>query len=308
MMRVRHRGREMEKVKEMLSGVFAPLTTPFEGDEVSYERFASNIEKLNASGLKGYFVLGTNGEYKSLSVPERLELLKTAATHRAADKAFMAGTGMESTKETIEMTRRAADIGVDMVSLLMPHFFARRIGDEVLVRYITEVADHSPVPVLIYNNPSVAAGITVSPEVVRRVSTHQNVVGMKDSSSGNYTKYLEAAAEGFYVLAGSAGFFLALLQAGGIGGVLSLANVFPDVCAELFALFTQGKTEEAAGLSARIVGLNKVVSGSGGVASVKAAMDIMGFYGGEPRRPISGVTAEQKEVLKKELIERGFLH
>jgi 4-hydroxy-2-oxoglutarate aldolase len=298
----------MEKVKEMLSGVFAPLTTPFVGDEVSYERFASNIEKMNESGLKGYFVLGTNGEYKSLSVPERLEVLKTAAAHRSSDKVFMAGTGMESTKETIEMTRRAADIGVDMVSLLMPHFFAKRINDEVLARYINEVADHSPVPVLIYNNPSVAAGITVSQEVVRRVSTHQNVVGMKDSSRGNYTEYLEAAGEGFYVLAGSAGFFLELLQRGGIGGVLSLANVFPDVCAKLYALFTQGKTEEASELSGRIVGLNKVVSGSGGVASVKAAMDIMGFYGGEPRRPISGVTAEQKEVLKKELIERGFLH
>jgi 4-hydroxy-2-oxoglutarate aldolase len=297
----------MGEVKEMLSGVFAPVATPFQDDEVFYKGLSENIEKMNESGLKGYFVLGTNGEYKSLSVVERLEVLKTVAAHKKKDKVFMAGTGMESTKETIEMTRRAVDIGAQMVSLLMPHFFAKRIDDDVLVRYITEVADNSPVPVLIYNNPSVAAGVTVSPEVVRRVSSHPNVVGMKDSSKGNYKGYLEAAGEGFYVLAGSAGFFFELLQAGGIGGVLSLANVFPDVCATLYTLFIEKKIEEAAALSERIVGLNKVVSGMSGVASVKAAMDLAGFHGGEPRRPISGVTAGQREALKKELLERGFL-
>jgi 4-hydroxy-2-oxoglutarate aldolase len=300
-------GKKMGEVKEMLSGVFAPVATPFQDDEVSYKQLAENIEKMNESGLKGYFVLGTNGEYKSLSVVERLEVLKTVASYRSKDKVFMAGTGMESTKETIEMTHRAVDTGAQMVSLLMPHFFAKRIDDDVLVRYITEVADNSPVPVLIYNNPSVAAGISVSPEVVSRVSNHQNIVGMKDSSKGNYKGYLEAAGEGFYVLAGSAGFFLELLQAGGIGGVLSLANVFPDECARLYTLFTEKKTEEAADLSRRIVDLNKVVSGTSGVASVKAAMDLAGFHGGEPRRPISGITAQQREALKKALLERGFL-
>jgi len=130
---------------------------------------------------------------------------------------------------------------------------------------------------------------------------------MKDSSKGNYKGYLEAAGEGFHVLAGSAGFFLELLQAGGIGGVLSLANVFPDECARLYALFMEQKKEGAAELSKRIVDLNRVVSGMGGIASVKAAMDLAGFHGGEPRRPISGISTEQREVLKKELLQRGFL-
>ncbi len=295
------------KTVQLLSGVFAPVTTPFEDDEVSHKQLASNIEKMNASGLKGYFILGTNGEYKSLSVKERIEVLKTVAAHRSPEKTFMAGTGMESTHETIEITRRAADIGAQLVSLLMPHFFAKRIDDEVLKRYILEVADNSPVPVLIYNNPSVASGITVSPEVIGTVSEHPNVVGMKDSSKGNYKAYIEASKDEFYMLAGSAGFFFDVLQAGGIGGVLSLANVFPDECAKLYTLFMEGKTEEAAALSEKIVSLNKVVSGMSGVASVKAAMDLAGFHGGEPRRPISGITDEQRKELKDELVKRGFL-
>jgi len=295
------------KTVQLLSGVFAPVTTPFEDDEVSHKQLASNIEKMNASGLKGYFILGTNGEYKSLSVKERIEVLKTVAAHRSPEKTFMAGTGMESTHETIEITRRAADIGAQLVSLLMPHFFAKRIDDEVLKRYILEVADNSPVPVLIYNNPSVASGITVSPEVIGTVSEHPNVVGMKDSSKGNYKAYIEASKDEFYMLAGSAGFFFDVLQAGGIGGVLSLANVFPDECAKLYTLFMEGKIEEAAALSEKIVSLNKVVSGMSGVASVKAAMDLAGFHGGEPRRPISGITDEQRKELKDELVKRGFL-
>jgi len=291
----------------MLSGVFAPITTPFRDDEVSHKWLASNIEKMNESALRGYFVLGTNGEYKSMSVPERLAVLKTVASHRSPEKTFMAGTGMESSHETIDITHRAADIGVQIVSLLMPHFFAKRIDDDVLVRYIEEVADNSPVPVLIYNNPSVASGVTVSPAVVRRVSRHQNVFGMKDSSIGNYKAYMGVVEGEFHVLAGSAGFFFELLQAGGIGGVLSLANVFPDECAKLYTLSVEGKLQEARTLSERIVSLNKVVSGMSGVASVKAAMDLTGFHGGKPRRPLSGITEEQQEALKGELLKRGFL-
>lgn len=297
----------MEKIKEMLSGVFAPMTTPFKNDEIYYEGLIENTERMNGSGLRGYFVLGTNGEYKSLAVPERVEVLKTVAKNRSPEKVLMAGTGMESTKETIEMTLRAAEIGVDMVSLLMPHFFAKRIDDDILVSYINEVADQSPVPVLIYNNPSVAAGLLVSPEVIVRVSEHQNVVAMKDSSKGNFKSYLEAAKGDFYVLAGSASFFYDLLQAGGIGGVLSLANVFPDTCAELYDLFVSGRTDEAKALNEKIVGLNKVVSGTNGVASVKAAMDLTGFYGGLPRRPMRGITTTERGELKRELVERGFI-
>lgn len=291
----------------MLSGVFAPLVTPFRNDEIYYEGLMGNIERMNGSGLGGYFVLGANGEYKSLSVPERVEVLKTVAKSRSPEKVLMAGTGMDSTKETIDMTLRAAEIGVDMVSLLMPHFFAKRIEDDILSSYISEVADRSPVPVMIYNNPSVAAGVLVSTEVIKRVSEHQNVVGMKDSSKGNFKSYLDVAKGNFHVLAGSASFFYDLLQAGGIRGVLSLVNVFPDTCAGLYDLFVSGRIDDAEALNERIVGLNRVVSGTNGVASVKAAMDMAGFYGGLPRRPMRGITTIERDELKRELVERGFL-
>jgi 4-hydroxy-2-oxoglutarate aldolase len=297
----------MNDIKTKLSGVFAPIATPFREEDVFLEGLSSNIEKLNRSGLKGYFVLGTNGEYKSLSTEERAEVLKTVVACRSPDKIIMAGTGAESTKETIELTLMAAGLGVDMVSLLMPHFFAKKIDDEVLADYIRDVADRSPVPVLLYNNPSVAAGVTIGPELIRKVASHPNLVGIKDSSKQTFKGNLQAAGENLCVLAGSANYFLELLSAGGVGGVLSLANVFPDACAQLYRAFAEGRMEEAERLNLALVDLNAQVSGTYGVAGVKAAMDLVGFSGGAPRKPIKALTAEQKQQLAEVLKERGYL-
>lgn len=296
----------MTEKKKEVAGVFAPMVTPFRDDRVLFHGLIANVEKMNRTALAGYFVLGTNGEYKSLSVAERFAVLRTVVETRAKDKAVMAGMGFESTQETIAMTLRAADEGADMVSLLMPHFFAKKMTPEVLAGYVIAVADASPLPVLLYNNPSVAAGVTVKADLIDRVKDHPNVIGIKDSSSETYKQNLEAAKGKMSVLAGSAGYFLDLLKSGGTGGVLSLANVFPDACAKLYTLFREGKIEEAEALNASLVGLNKEVSGSFGVAGVKAAMDLYGFCGGAPRRPLPPLGAEQLETLKQSLSKSQF--
>lgn len=295
-------------IKEQLSGVFTPMVTPFKDDAILYDGIAANVKKMNQTGLRGYFVLGTNGEFKSLSVEERLKVLQTVVDNAAPDKVIMAGTAAESTKETIDITKEAAKIGAKSVSLLMPNFFRKYMDDDALTEYIVKVADASPVPVLLYNNPSVAADVLISPEVIRRVADHPNVVGMKDSSRGNYQKYLEAAqGKDFHMLAGSAGFFLDLLQVGGVGGVLSLANVFPEECAKLYEAFKADNLEEAERLNTKLVDLNKKVSGFGGVAAVKSAMDLAGYTGGEPRHPLRPLSAEQKATLEANIKELGFI-
>jgi 4-hydroxy-2-oxoglutarate aldolase len=292
--------------KKEVHGVFAPMVTPFRDDRVLFHGLIANVEKMNGTALAGYFVLGTNGEYKSLSVPERMAVLKAVVQTRAKDKTVMAGMGFESTQETIAMALRAADEGADMVSLLMPHFFAKKMTPEVLAGYITAVADASPLPVLLYNNPSVAAGVTIKADLVNLVKEHPNVIGIKDSSSETYKQNLEAAKGRLSVLAGTANYFLDLLKNGGTGGVLSLANVFPDACAKLYSLFKEGKVQEAESLNVSLIGLNHEVSGSFGVAGVKAAMDLTGFYGGVPRKPLLPLTDKQLETLKQSLNKSQF--
>jgi 4-hydroxy-2-oxoglutarate aldolase len=296
----------MSKVKEMLSGVYAPMCTPFEKDEVNFSGLEKNINKMNSSSLKGYFILGTNGEFKTVSEEERVKVLEIAVKAAAADKVVMAGTGTESTRETIRLTKQAADIGVSSVSLLMPNFFAKKIDDEVLINHILEVADAVSIPVVLYNNPSVAAGVTISENVVKAVSVHENVVGIKDSSKDTWLANCPYDSENFSVMAGSAGYFLSLLENGGTGGVLSLANIIPNACGELYQLYISGKKDEAFALDKKLVTLNKLVSGQYGVAGVKFAMDYAGFAGGNPRRPMKGLTAEQKKSLEADLAASGF--
>jgi 4-hydroxy-2-oxoglutarate aldolase len=284
--------------KKTIEGMFTPMVTPFRNDRIVFHGIAANVEKMNESGLTGYFVLGTNGEYKSLSVPERTAVLKTVLDFRAGDKKIMAGVGFESVSETIENILRAADMGVDMVSLLMPHFFAKKMSAEIQAAYILEAADASPVPVVLYNNPSVAAGVTIGPQTINLVKDHPNVIGIKDSSGETWKDNLAAAKGSMRVLAGSANYFYDLMKSGGAGGVLSLANVFPRACANLYAYIKEGKSAEADALNEKLVRLNKEVSGAYGVAGVKAAMDIAGLSGGLPRRPLKGLAADQLESLK----------
>ena len=293
--------------REMLSGVFAPMVTPFAADDaILMSGLAENVEKMNASGLRGYFVLGTNGEFKALSIEERFEVLKTVLKRRAKDKIVMAGCSAESTKETIELARRAADLGADVASILMPSFFPKKMTVDVMERHATAVADASPIPVMLYNNPSVAAGVTIGFDLLERIAGHSNIIGIKDSSKETYGQNLKAASLKFCVLAGSAGFFVDLLKRGGTGGVLSLANVFPVQCAQLYAAFVEGRLNEVETLNRQLVDLNTKVSGAFGVAGVKAAMDLVGYVGGVPRRPHRSLTSAELGALRTELQKSGF--
>jgi len=297
----------MTDSKKMLGGVFAPMCTPFVDDEVSYDGLKRNIEIMNATGLRGYLFLGTNGEFKTLSEDEKKKMLGIVVKTSRKDKVVMAGTGYESTKETIRMTKIAADIGVALASILLPNFFVKRMDNETMISHILEVANASPIPVVLYNNPSVSAGLTIGPEVIQAVCGHENIFGLKDSSKDTWQKNVAYDSKNFSVLAGSADYFFDLMEKGGSGGVLSLANVFPDVCADLYNLYVNGKKEEAMKLNTKILSLNKMVSGSYGVAGVKYAMDLAGFSGGNPRRPIKALTETQKKSLKTDLINSGFL-
>lgn len=298
---------EKEFHRERLSGVFAPLTTPFdEQGNLLLDQMASNVQKLNHSRLRGYLVLGTNGEFRSLSPPEQMEVLKTVVKSASPDKTIMAGTGAESTKVSIELCHQAAEVGTHYGSLITPFFFAKKMSDKALIQHFIQVAEGSPIPVLLYNNPGVT-GITMSTTVIKEVSSHPKIVGMKDSSPGNLSAYILNAQPGFYLLAGSANFFFTGLLMGAVGGVLSLANAFPEPCCHLYDLGVACQLEEGKELQFQLMEINQMVSGKFGVAGVKAAMDFAGFYGGPTRAPLLPLTADEKRKLREELVAAKFL-
>ena len=297
----------MKSIKEKLSGVFAPVVTPFKDDKLLLESLRDNLRKLNETKLTGYLALGSNGEFRSLRDEEQIKVLEVFAEEKG-DKVVMVGTACESTIETIAKTKKAADMGFDFASILTPSYFAKKMNDEVLTGYYRRIADSSPIPVLLYNAPGFAGGVKISPSAVKDLAGHENIVGMKDSSPTGPNSFL-AKLDGvndFHVLAGSANFFYPTLHIGTIGGIISLSNVLPEQCCELYRLFIDGKFEEAKKLHLSLQRLNGAVSGTYGVAGVKGAMDVAGFKGGEPRHPLIKITDADKQKIRESIISEGF--
>ncbi|MGI6188873.1 MAG: dihydrodipicolinate synthase family protein [Caldicoprobacteraceae bacterium] len=294
-------------MNDKLAGVFIPVVTPFTHQKVDPGKLAFNIQKANQTPVKGYMPLGSNGEFAHMSDEEQLLVYKTIKENAAKDKVILAGIARQSAYSTIEFGKRIEDIGADFVSILTPNYFASFMNDTALIKYYTAIADALSIPVLMYNCPKFASGVTISSEVVKILSSHPNIMGMKDTSKGNISKYLEVKDENFDVLAGSITNFLEGLKAGASGGVLSMANYLPEACCLLYETFKQGNLEEAERLSSELIRLSKNATDQYGVAGVKAGCDIFGYMGGEVRNPLTDCNEQQRNEIEKAFIEAGYL-
>ena len=299
----------MSKPTISLKGIMPPIPTPFDADgEVNYAALAENLERWNEYDLRGYVVLGSNGEGVLLNEEEQVRVWAAARRAIPTDKLLVAGTGAESTRQTIATTLHAADAGADAALVVTPHYYGPKMTADSLVQHYTKVADASPIPVLIYNVPKFT-NVNVDAVAVARAAQHPNIVGMKDTS-GNITQLAETvhlAGPDFQVLAGAAGFLLAGLAVGAVGGILALANIAPEMGLEVLRLFEAGAQEEAAELQRRMIPVNHAVTSRFGIAGLKAAMDMLGYYGGPVRSPLLGLSEDERQTLRAILQEGGIL-
>lgn len=289
-------------MNEKLCGVFAPITTPFNlNSEVDYKGLEKNVQFYAQSGMKGYLALGSNGENKSLTNDEKLKVLDVIMKNKSPEQTVMAGCIFESTMETIEMAKKMEAYKPEFLTLLPPSYFKSQMTDAALYKYFTDVASAVSIPCLIYNAPQFCGGVTLSISLIKQLAEHPNIVGIKDSSTGNIESILFAVRDKFNVMAGSANFFMTTLLMGGVGGVISLANAFPAITNQLYELTVAKEYEKAIALNDRLLQINKTVSGKGGVAAVKYAMDLAGLAGGEPRLPLMPLGEDIKQVIKAKL-------
>ncbi|MGE5494815.1 MAG: dihydrodipicolinate synthase family protein [Burkholderiales bacterium] len=281
-----------------LMGVFAPITTPFTKDgKVDYAALEKNMEFYAKSGIQGYLALGSNGENKSLTNDEKENVLKVIIDNKGKDQSVMAGCIFESTYETIIYAKKFEKLGADFLTLLPPSYFKKQMTDAVLIKYFNDVANAVDTPCLLYNAPQFCGGTTLSVKLVQECAKNPKIVGLKDSSTGNIESFLFGARDVMNVMAGSANFFMSTVIMGGSGGVVSLANIFPGIVNDLYQLILAKKYEEAFVLNEKVLRLNKGVSGAGGVAAVKYAMDLAGLNGGDPRLPLLPLPEENKEKI-----------
>lgn len=288
-----------------LRGVFAPLTTPFAGDgALALDRLAANIAIYNRTPLAGYIITGSTGEAVMLSGEETERVWDTAREAAAPNKILIAGTGVDSTAETIARTRRAADLGYPMALVKTPYYYKPQMTPAALETHYLRVADASPIPLLIYSVP-MFTGVTVEADLCARLSRHPNIAGIKDSSGSpeRAGQIVRQTPPEFQTVVGSAQNFAASLAVGACGGILALACVLPELCAELYEAHMRRDSARVEEFQRIIAAPAIIIAGKYGPAGVKYAMDQRGYYGGPPRRPLMGITgadaAEVKAVLAK---------
>jgi 4-hydroxy-2-oxoglutarate aldolase len=300
--KIRKEKKKMAKID--LHGIFPPITTPFSEGKVAYDKLASNVEKWNRSGLKGFVVLGSNGEYVYLSEEEKRRVVDSVVQSATKQMWIIAGTGCESTIETLRLTEDCARLGARAALVVTPHYYFGRMSEAALVKYYSDLADQSPIPILLYNVPKFTH-INMAAGFVARLSNHPNIIGIKDSS-GNVIQLgemLNGVAKGFNVMVGTAGVLFSGLTIGCVGGVCALANVAPEACVKIFDLVKAGDMVAARELQLKMMPVNQAVTAIYGVPGLKAAMDMLGYFGGDPRLPQLPSSeqdrSEIKNILKK---------
>jgi 4-hydroxy-2-oxoglutarate aldolase len=280
-----------------VSGVFPALTTPFAGDgSVSLADLKHNIQQYNRIGLAGYVVMGSTGESVLLSRAEAESVLVTVKEAAGPGKKLIAGTGAESTAETIERTKRAAELGYDAALVKTPYYYKPVYKPEVYIAHYRRVADASPIPVLLYSVPQFT-GVALEPPEVVALAEHPNISGIKESS-GNVQRVAEIIAGAhadFQVLVGSAATIYPSLTIGARGAILALGSALPDKCVELYELIRKGQNEKARELQVAILRASKLIVSECGIAGVKYVMDQRGYRGGLPRLPLLPLKDEQKK-------------
>jgi 4-hydroxy-2-oxoglutarate aldolase len=290
-----------------LAGVFAPISTPFaQNEDIDVDALRFNLACYAESGLLGYLALGSNGENRSLAEAEKLVVLDEVVRHKGPGQVVLAGAAYDGQREAERFLAAAADLGADFGLVLSPGYFRAQMTDEVLYRYFSTLADRARIPLLLYNAPGFC-GITLSPELVGRLAAHPNIVGMKDSATSGIENFLPYESPSFHVLAGSANFLFRAMLGGSPGGTVSLANSFPQLALQLFSYGRARDSVNGVPLQERISRMNAAISGSHGVAGVKAAMTLAGFRGGIPRRPLLPLDSGQVQALKALLAAEGLL-
>ncbi len=279
------------------AGIFPPITTPFDRatGEIAALPFRQNIERLLAAGVSGIVVAGSTGEAALLDADEQRRLVELARDAMTDGAWLIAGTGGESTRETIALSCAAAAAGADAVLVRPPSYFSAATSPATLVTHFRAVADASPVPVLIYNIPKYTH-ITLAPGLLQQLAGHERIIGVKDSSGDakNVAAY-RAAVPQWTIVVGGASLLFTALELGCQGGIVGVACYAPGLCVQLLREFERGNRAAAGALQERITPLDKEIVGKLGPAGVKAAMDAVGLYGGPVRAPLAPVSDKDRE-------------
>ena len=293
-----------------IKGIIVPIVTPMypESEDVNIPELRCQIERQIAGGVHGIFPFGTNGEGYILSTKEKEEVLEATIDQVKGRVPVYAGTGCISTRDTVYMSRRAEEMGADVLSIITPSF-ALASQKELYDHYV-EVAKHVNIPIVLYNIPP-RTGNKLLPETVARLAKDVDVImGAKDSSGDldNLKAYIHQTRDvgkPFAVLAGNDGSILTCLKEGGAGGIAGRANLYPKALASIYNYFVAGELDKAQEMQEAVATLQRVFKYGNPNTVIKKAVNLLGYPVGDCRKPFNYLCDEGVEELKKVLQENA---
>lgn len=270
-----------------IKGIISAMTTPMHEDEsINEEELRNHVDRLVEAGVHGLFCLGTNGEVFAMTKEEKKKVMEIVIEQNAGRLPVYVGSGCVGTKETIETTQMAKDLGADCASIICPYF--AQGSQDSLYNHYKSVAEAVDIPILIYNMPA-RTGINISYETVVKLSKIPNIVGIKDSSGNfdNMLRYIEETDDDFAVLSGNDSLILWNLQAGGVGGIAGISNLFPEILVSIYDNWVKGDWQAARKAQDSIRPIRNCMSLANPNSIVKRAGNLMGRPFGPARAPFN---------------------
>ena len=298
------------ETRRLVPGIYVPTVAFFKPntDNVDVETVERHATYLARSGIAGLVTHGSNGEAVHLDHAERMVV--NSATRRALDSAgyshlpVIVGCGAQSTRETIQLCREAAQSGGSHALVLPPSYYSSLVTTDLLLDHFQAVADASPIPLLIYNFPGAASGLDINSDQILLLSQHPNIVGVKLTcgNTGKIARVAASANSDFLTMGGSADVILQTLVVGGHGVIAGLANLVPKACVKIMELYIKGDLMEARKLQS-VVARGDWAAIRGGFVAVKCALELFYGYGGTPRRPCAAPGKQDRAAVWQDFSE-----
>ena len=300
---------DLKELAQRLQGVFLPITTPFDAvtGDVAPVSFRDNLRRWVQEPIDGILLFGSTGEGALLDEEEKVRLTAYARELVPSPIVLAVGANTDSTRGTIRQVRRLAAEGAELALVHPPVYFAPSLTPASILDFYRDVADASPIPILVYHMPKFTH-VVIEGGLMGEIARLPNIMGLKDSSGDirRFAEYTEHCPRGSRLFVGSGALLYMALELGAVGGILAIADLAPAACAEVFRSFREGDTRRAGELQDGLGALHREVVVPFGATGVKTGLDLMGWAGGAPRPPLQPLSGKDRQRVSRALQAAGL--
>src|SRR5437588_8358057 len=290
-----------------IRGIIPPVATPMQANEdLDLPRLKWCLDRPLAAGAHGVFVLGTNSEFYALDEREKQEVIATAVQHVRGRVPVYAGTGAETTREAVRLTKMAEREGADGVSVITPYFVSP--SQQEIYDHYRRIAENTSLPVILYNNPGTCGGVKIDVDTVARLAEVPNILGIKDSSGDlqNTNELIRAVPERFAVMMGRDTLIFPALLFGARGAVPATGNIAPKLLVEIYEKYRKGDLEGSKAAQLRLNPIRLALTLGTAPGGVKAALTLLGKSLGPCRSPVAALPPDKQEKMRAALRQAGL--